>query len=115
MSLILFAAAAAGVAAIDTVYTDFRNLDGLAEYASRARRDGFTGMLAIHPDQVGVINEAFTPSVKEIERAQKIVDLFAANPDAGALGLDGEMIDRPHWLQASRILELAVRSDRNKQ
>jgi citrate lyase subunit beta/citryl-CoA lyase len=114
-SLTLFAAAAAGVTAIDTVYTDFRDLDGVAEYASSARRDGFTGMLAIHPDQVAVINDSFTPSAQEIERARKIVDLFAANPDAGALGMDGEMIDRPHWLQATRILELAVRSNRNKQ
>lgn len=114
-SLTLFAAASAGVAAIDTVYADFRNLDGLAEYASDARRDGFAGMLAIHPDQVAIINEAFTPSVAEIERAQKIVDLFANNPDSGVLGMDGEMIDRPHWLQATRILEVAARSDENEQ
>jgi citrate lyase subunit beta/citryl-CoA lyase len=114
-SLTLFAAASAGVAAIDTVYTDFHDLDGLAEYASNARRDGFAGMLAIHPDQVAVINAAFTPSSAEIERAQKIVDLFARNPDSGVLGLDGEMIDRPHWLQAKRILETAERSNGNTQ
>jgi citrate lyase subunit beta/citryl-CoA lyase len=113
-SMTLFAAAAAGVAAIDTVYTDFRNLGGLEEYASNARRDGFAGMLAIHPDQVDVINDAFTPSAKEIERAQTIVDLFAANPGAGTLGMNGEMIDRPHWLRATRTLELAARSDRDK-
>jgi citrate lyase subunit beta/citryl-CoA lyase len=114
-SMTLFASASAGVPAIDTVYTDFRNLDGLAQYAANARRDGFSGMLAIHPDQVAVINDAFRPTVMEIERAQKIVDLFAANPDSGAIGMDGEMIDRPHWLQATRILELAARSDRNTQ
>ena len=106
-SLTLFAAATAGVAAIDTVYTDFRDLDGLAIYASNARRDGFEGMLAIHPDQVDVINRAFTPSATEVERARKIIDLFSDNPDAGALGMDGEMIDRPHWLQATKILERA--------
>lgn len=106
-SLTLFAAAAAEVPAIDTVYTDFRDLDGLAIYASNARRDGFAGMLAIHPAQVDIINAAFRISDEEKQRAQQIVDLFAANPGAGALGLDGEMIDRPHLLQAQRILELA--------
>lgn len=114
-SMTLFAAAAAGVAAIDTVYTDFRNLAGLAEYASNGRRDGFAGMLAIHPDQVDVINEGFSPSPNEIKHAQKIADLFAANPGAGVLGMNGEMIDRPHWLRAMRILELASRSDKDKQ
>lgn len=104
-SLCLFAAAAAAVAAIDTVYTDYRNSEGLAAYAARARRDGFAGMLAIHPDQVAVINAAFDPTAAEIERAKRIVELFAANPDAGTLGLDGEMIDRPHLLQAQRILQ----------
>lgn len=108
-SLCLMAAAAAGVPAIDTVYTDYRDAKGLARYAAAARRDGFEGMLAIHPGQVGIINDAFIPTRAETERAQRIVDLFAANPDAGTLGLDGEMIDRPHWLQAKRILETANR------
>lgn len=108
-SLCLFAAAAAGVPAIDTVYTDFRDTDGLAESAAAARRDGFEGMLAIHPDQVAIINRAFVPTSAETERAQRIVELFAANPDVGTLGMDGEMIDRPHWLQAKRILEMASR------
>ena len=107
-SLCLFAAAAAGVAAIDTVFTDFRNSDGLARYASAARRDGFSGMLAIHPAQVAAINDAFRPSDAEIARAERIVALFAANPDAGALGLDGEMIDRPHLVQAERVVALAT-------
>ncbi len=113
-SLCLFAAAAAEVAAIDTVYTDFRNPQGLAKYASAARRDGFSGMLAIHPAQVAAINDAFLPSDAEIERAEKIVALFAANPDAGALGLDGEMIDRPHLRQAESIIALAA-AIRDKQ
>jgi citrate lyase subunit beta/citryl-CoA lyase len=108
-SLCLFAAAAAGVPAIDTVYTDYKNMKGLAKFAATARRDGFEGMLAIHPDQVEIINDAFVPTSNETERAQRIVELFAASPDAGTLGIDGEMIDRPHWLQAKRILERASR------
>ncbi len=108
-SLCLFAAAAAAVPAVDTVYTDYGDMEGLAKSAANARRDGFGGMLAIHPNQVGVINDAFVPSEDEISRAQRIVDLFAANPEAGALGLDGEMIDRPHWVQAQRILATAAR------
>ena len=107
-SLCLLAAAAAEVVAIDTVFTDFRDLAGLAKYAANARRDGFGGMLAIHPAQVDVINQAFTPTTQEVERAEKILALFKANPGAGTLGLDGEMIDRPHLLQAQRLL------DRNK-
>jgi citrate lyase subunit beta/citryl-CoA lyase len=108
-SLCLAAAAAAEIAAFDTVFTDFRDLDGLARYARNARRDGFAGMLAIHPDQVDVINEAFVPSGAEIERAERIVALFAEHPEAGTLGMDGEMIDRPHLLQAKRVLDLARR------
>lgn len=103
-SLTLFGAAAAGVAPIETVFPDFRSLDGLAAYCARARRDGFTGMLAIHPGQVSVINAAFTPSEAEIAHARAIVAAFEANPGAGALSLDGRMIDRPHLLQAQRIL-----------
>jgi citrate lyase subunit beta/citryl-CoA lyase len=81
-SLCLFAASAAGVPAVDTVYTDFRDDDGLASYAARARRDGFAGMLAIHPAQVDIINDAFSPSDAEVERARRIVALFEANPTA---------------------------------
>lgn len=106
-SLTLFAAANAGVAPIDTVYTDFRDLEGLDAYASNARRDGFSGMLAIHPDQVPVINAAFSPTAAEVDRANKIVALFAANPEAGVLDMDGAMIDRPHLMQAERRIELA--------
>jgi len=108
-SLCLFAAAAAGVSAIDTVYTDYKDAKGLTGYAAAARRDGFEGMLAIHPGQVEIINDAFVPTSEETERAQRIVEMFAANPDAGTLGMDGEMIDRPHLVQAKRILERASR------
>jgi citrate lyase subunit beta/citryl-CoA lyase len=103
-SLCLFGAAAAGVAPIETVFPAFRDLEGLAAYAARARRDGFTGMMAIHPDQVPVINAAFTPSEAEIAHARAVVAAFAANPGAGALSLDGKMIDRPHLVQAQRVL-----------
>jgi len=106
-SLCLFAASAANVAAIDTVFTDYKDADGLARYASNARRDGFSGMLAIHPDQVDPINAAFMPSSEEIDRASRIIELFADSPEAGVLSMDGEMIDRPHWLQARRILDIA--------
>ncbi|SMF78063.1 HpcH/HpaI aldolase/citrate lyase family protein [Allosphingosinicella indica] len=109
-SLTLFGAAAAGVAPIETVYPDFRDADGLAAYAGRARRDGFTGMMAIHPAQVPVINAAFTPSEAEVAHARAVVDAFAANPGAGALSLDGKMIDRPHLVQAERILAAAGES-----
>ncbi len=103
-SLCLAAAAAALVPAYDTVYTDFRDEAGLGHYAETARRDGFAGMLAIHPAQVAVINDAFTPSASEIERARRIVGLFRDNPGAGTLALDGKMIDRPHVVQAERLL-----------
>lgn len=108
-SLCLFAAAAAAVPAIDTVYTDYRDDGGLRASAARARRDGFSGMLAIHPAQVDIINEAFLPSGEEIEEARRVVELFAAAPDAGTLGLQGKMLDRPHLLHAKRILETAKR------
>jgi citrate lyase subunit beta/citryl-CoA lyase len=103
-ALCLFGAAAAGVAPIETVYPAFKDLDGLAEYAARARRDGFTGMMAIHPSQVPVINAAFTPTEAEIAHARAVVAAFAANPGAGTLSLEGRMIDRPHLVQAQRIL-----------
>jgi citrate lyase subunit beta/citryl-CoA lyase len=92
------------VAPIETVYPAFRDLEGLAAYAARARRDGFTGMMAIHPAQVPVINAAFTPSQGEIDHARAVVGAFEASLGAGALSLDGKMIDRPHLVQARRIL-----------
>ena len=106
-SFCLLAAAAAEVAAIDTVFTDYKDAEGLRRYASNARRDGFSGMLAIHPAQVALINAAFLPSAEELQRASQIVELFDANPGAGTIGMDGKMIDRPHLVQARRILELA--------
>ncbi|WP_395613478.1 HpcH/HpaI aldolase/citrate lyase family protein [Allosphingosinicella sp.] len=106
-SLCLFGAAAAGVLPIETVYPAFKDLEGLAAYAARARRDGFLGMMAIHPAQVPVINEAFTPSEAELEHARAVIAAFEANPGSGALSLDGKMIDRPHLIQAQRLLSLA--------
>lgn len=103
-SLTLFGAHAAGVAAIDTVYPAIRDEAGLAAYAARAARDGFTGMMAIHPAQVAGINAAFTPTPEAIARAQAIVDAFTAQPDAGALQVDGRMVDAPHLKQARRVL-----------
>jgi citrate lyase subunit beta/citryl-CoA lyase len=105
-ALTLFGAHAAGVPAIETVFPDFRNLDALAGYAARGRRDGFTGMLAIHPTQVAVINDAFTPSEAELAHARTVVAMFEANPGAGALQLDGKMIDAPHLKSARRLLAL---------
>lgn len=105
-SLTLFGAHAAGVVAIETVYPAFRDLEGLAAYAQRGRRDGFSGMMAIHPSQVGPINAAFTPSDAEIVDAQAVVDAFAANPGAGVLNLNGKMIDAPHLKAAHRILAM---------
>ncbi|KTF69535.1 HpcH/HpaI aldolase/citrate lyase family protein [Sphingomonas sp. HT-1] len=106
-ALALFGAHAAGVAAIETVYPDTGDADGLAAYVARGRRDGFTGMLAIHPNQIPAINSGFTPSDSEIAAAKAIVAAFAANPEAGALKLDGRMIDRPHLEQARRLLARA--------
>jgi len=103
-SLCLFGAAAAGVQPIETVYPAFKDADGLAAYAARARRDGFTGMMAIHPAQIDVINAAFTPSDSEIAYARAVIAAFEANPEAGVLQLDGKMIDRPHLVQAQRVL-----------
>ena len=106
-SLCLLTAAAAGVPAIDTVFTDFRDDEGLLGYATNARRDGFTGMLAIHPGQVEIINNAFVPTAAEVEEAQRVVELFDENQGVGTFGMDGKMIDRPHLVQALRVLELA--------
>jgi citrate lyase subunit beta/citryl-CoA lyase len=108
-SLCLVGAAAAGVPAIETIHGDFRDEAGLRKRATEVRRAGFRGMLAIHPAQVDVINEAFTPSAEELASAQEIVDLFAANPGAGAIGHKGAMLDRPHLARAQALLALAVR------
>lgn len=104
-SFCLLGAAAAGVAAIETIESDFRDLDGLKARAEKVRRDGYRGMLAIHPAQVEVINAAFTPTGEEIAEAQAIVDLFAANPGVGAIGHKGGMLDRPHLSRAQHLLK----------
>lgn len=106
-SLCLFGAHAAGVPAVDTIFAEFRDAAGLRRSCEDARRDGFSGKLAIHPDQVAIINQAFTPSDAEVERARRIVELFEANPGVGTLALDGAMLDLPHLRQARRILEMA--------
>src|SRR4051812_20309033 len=109
-NLSLAAAAAARVQAIDTVYADFRNMDGLREEASEARRDGFTAKMAIHPAQVAIINEVFTPAADEIAKAQSVVAAFAADPSAGVVAIEGVMYDRPHLTRAERLLARTRRS-----
>ncbi len=108
-SLCLFGAAAAGVAAIDTLHADFRDSAGLRASCGVARRDGFSGKLAIHPDQVAVINECFTPSAEEILEAQRIIALFANNPGVAALSFDGRMVDIPHLRRAEKTLARSLR------
>ena len=100
----LFAASAAEVAAIDTVFVDFRDADGFERDCRRSRRDGFTGRMAIHPGQVSAINCCYAPSEAEIEHARKIVAAFEANPGAGTLGIDGKMVDIPHLKASRKIL-----------
>ena len=104
-SMCLFGAAAAKIPAIETIHVDFRNLDALRRDTELARRDGFTGRLAIHPAQVPVINEVFTPSAEQIEKAKAIVAAFAAKPGAGTVGIGGKMYDRPHLVRAQRLLD----------
>lgn len=103
-NLCLLGAVAAGCAPIETVMPEFRDLDKLRERALMVRGQGYRGMLAIHPAQVDVINEAFTPSAEEIAHARAIVQAFADNPGAGTAGLDGQMLDRPHLALAERLL-----------
>lgn len=106
-SLALFAAHAAGVAAIETVYPALRDEAGLLAFATRAARDGFTGMMAIHPAQVAAINAAFMPDAAAVASARRIVAAFAAAPEAGALQVDGRMVDAPHLAQARKLLARA--------
>jgi citrate lyase subunit beta / citryl-CoA lyase len=108
-SLTVLGAATAGVTAIETISADFKDLDALRLRAEKVRRDGFRGMLAIHPAQVDVINAAFTPNEAEIAEAQAIVDLFAANPGVGAIGYKGGMVDRPYLSRAETLLRQAGR------
>ena len=104
-SLCLAGAVAAGVQPVDGVFADYRDEEGLRAEAEAARREGFTGKLAIHPAQVAVINGAFTPSADDVRHAEAIVAAFEAQPDAGVLSVDGKMVDRPHLVQARRVLE----------
>lgn len=104
-SLCLITSTALGVDAIDGIYVDFRDTEGLKRDVDAARADGFSGKLAIHPDQVGPINDAFVPRADEIDWARRVIAAFSAAPDAGVVGLDGKMIDKPHLVQAQRILE----------
>ncbi len=103
-SLCLLGAVKAQVAPIETVQPEFRDLDALRTRALMVRRQGFRGMLAIHPAQIEPINSAFTPSEEELSHARAVVQLFADNPGAGTLALDGNMLDRPHLALAQRIL-----------
>lgn len=104
-AMCLYGAATARVPAIETIHVDFRNLEALRRDTELARRDGFTGRLAIHPAQVAAINEVFTPSLEQIEKAKAVVAAFAAKPGAGAVGIDGKMFDRPHLVRARALLE----------
>jgi len=106
-SMALIAAKAAGVAAIETLHADFRDVAGLERVAKVARRDGFDGMLAIHPDQVPVINAAFAPSADEVAHAERVVAAFATG--ASVASLDGKMLDKPHLEQAKNVLALSAR------
>jgi citrate lyase subunit beta / citryl-CoA lyase len=105
--LCLAGAASAGVPAIDTVFTDFSDREAFRRECGAARRDGFSGKMAIHPTQIPIINQAFTPTQDAIVRAQAIVDAFAANPEAGVAAVDGVMVDRPHLARAKRVLARA--------
>jgi citrate lyase subunit beta / citryl-CoA lyase len=106
-SLCLLAAAAAGVVGLDTIYTDFKDPDGLREECAAAKRSGFAGKMAIHPAQLATINEVFSTSAAERQWAERVIAAFAANPDAGTLALDGKMIDKPHLTLARRLLGLS--------
>ena len=110
-TLCLAGAVAAGVQPVDGVFADFKDEMGLKAEAEAARREGFTGKLAIHPAQVAVINAAFTPSDDDIRHAEEIVAAFEAQPNAGVLSVGGKMVDRPHLVQARRVLERAVRQE----
>ena len=103
----LMASVAAGVIAYDTVYPDIKNVEGLRAEARDARRMGYGGKIAIHPDQVAIIHEVFTPSAQEIDWAKRVVATFRDNPSSGVLTLDGKMLDRPHLVLAERLLARA--------
>jgi citrate lyase subunit beta/citryl-CoA lyase len=103
-NLCLITAHAAGVQPIDSIYADFRDEAGLERESRAAARDGFTAKMAIHPAQVAIINAVFTPSAEQIAEARAIIDAFERQPGAGAIGLGGKMIDRPHLVRAQKLL-----------
>lgn len=103
----LLASVAAGVTAYDTVYPDIKNVEGLRAEAHEARRMGYGGKIAIHPDQVAVIHDVFTPSAQEVDWAKRVIATFESNPGSGVLTLDGKMLDRPHFVLARRLLARA--------
>ncbi len=103
-ALCLLGARAAGIEPIDSVYTNYRDPAGLEAECREGAREGFSGKLAIHPDQIAIINACFTPSLEQRARAERVVAAFAAKPQAGVIGLDGEMLDMPHLLRAQRVL-----------
>ena len=106
-SLTLAAARAIDAQPVGGVYTDFRDDEGLAEECAHDRRNGFVGKLAIHPGQVDIINQSFTPSDEEIDWSKQVVDAFESNPGVGATSIDGKMLDMPHLKQARQVLALA--------
>ena len=107
-SLCLFAATSASVIAVDAVYTNFRDAAGLRQESIEGLRSGFSAKAAIHPDQIAVINEAFTPSAADVEAARKVIAAFDASPGAGVASVDGKMLDRPHYRTAQRVLARAA-------
>ncbi len=110
-TMCLLAAAAAGVQAVDSIFADFRDAAALAREAEQACADGFTGKLAIHPDQVETINAAFSPTPRQIEWAMRVIAAFQASAQTGVTSLDGQMLDRPHLVQAQRLMETVQRSE----
>ena len=109
-SLTLLAAAAAQVDAVDAVYTNYRDPEGLKAEATEALRDGFSAKAAIHPDQAGPINAAFTPSEADVTWAKRVVAAFDASPAAGVASIEGKMLDRPHYRSAQRVLARAAQA-----
>jgi citrate lyase subunit beta / citryl-CoA lyase len=109
-AMCLLAAGAAGVQPVDTLHADFTDDDGLAAVTNAGRRQGFTGKLAIHPRQVGIINQCMTPSAAEIAEAEAVLTAFAEGGSSGTVSLDGRMLDRPHLVQAQRVITRARRA-----
>lgn len=105
-SLVLLAAKACAVEAVDGVFPDFKDMDGLKAACRAARREGFSGAFAVHPAQIDIINDAYSPSAEDIEHAERVIAAFAAEPDAGVVGLNGKMLDKPHLTQAQNILAM---------